>query len=250
MYLHDLKWPDIAALSRDVPVVVPIASLEQHGRHLPLGSAGMITSEIVRRAEKQMPKSILVLPLLWLGHAQAHADFPGTISASPRLYVDLLAGLVENLIAQGFRRVMIFNGSTGNDPHARQTVADTKDKYRDRRNLLVLHANYDDLAVRPWDTVQSISPKTVRGHACEWQTSMIMRIAPDQVGDVGQIEAVPLKPSLGPSLQGLNMRDHSEDGHIGDPRHASAVKGEVLIQAYTSEAVGLLEQLLHWRPAA
>ncbi len=206
----------------------------------------MITNEIVRRVEKQMPHTILVLPLLWLGNAQSHSDFPGTLSTAPRLYVDLLSSLLENLIGQQFHRLLIFNGSSGNDPYARQAIADTKEKHRDRRDLLLLHASYDDLPVRPWDTVQSINPKTPRGHACEWQTSMLMRIAPDQVGDLKQTEAVSLKPSLGPSVQVLTMREQSEAGHIGDPRQASAVKGEVLLQAYTSEAVALLEQLLAW----
>ncbi len=51
MRLADLTWPEVAALSNDTPVVFPIASLEQHGRHLPFFTDSLITEEIVRRAE-------------------------------------------------------------------------------------------------------------------------------------------------------------------------------------------------------
>src|SRR5262245_40913482 len=33
MELLEMTWPQVARLSRDVPVVVPIAALEQHGQH-------------------------------------------------------------------------------------------------------------------------------------------------------------------------------------------------------------------------
>ena len=39
MQLTDLKWPDIAALSRDVPIVIPVAALEQDRKSTRLNSS-------------------------------------------------------------------------------------------------------------------------------------------------------------------------------------------------------------------
>ena len=33
MLLQEMTWPEISMLSRDIPVVVPVAALEQHGHH-------------------------------------------------------------------------------------------------------------------------------------------------------------------------------------------------------------------------
>ena len=33
MKLSEMTWPDVAALSKEIVVVFPIASLEQHSRH-------------------------------------------------------------------------------------------------------------------------------------------------------------------------------------------------------------------------
>ncbi len=51
MKLAELKWPDVETLSKDTPVVIPIAAHEQQGRHMPLHTDSLLLGEIVRRAE-------------------------------------------------------------------------------------------------------------------------------------------------------------------------------------------------------
>ena len=91
MELTDLTWPAVAALDRDTPVVFPVAALEQHGRHMPLFTDSILLGEVVRRV-KQSPAAgkVLFAPLQWLGNSHHHLDFPGTLSASPRAYLDLM----------------------------------------------------------------------------------------------------------------------------------------------------------------
>ncbi len=92
MNLTDLKWPEVQALSKDTPVIFPIAALEQHGRHMPVFTDSLLTNEIVRRVEARIGERVLIAPLQWLGNSDHHMDFPGTMSAPPRVYLDLLAG--------------------------------------------------------------------------------------------------------------------------------------------------------------
>ena len=40
--------------------------------------------------------------------------------------------------------------------------------------------------------------------------------------------------------------DRGHRGHIGDPRHATAAKGEALFQVFTDGAVAMLERVLKW----
>src|SRR5258705_4210956 len=103
MHLTDLTSPDVAALSKDTPVIFPIAALEQHGRHMPLFTDSMLLGEISRRAEAQLGDRALFVPVQWLGNSHHHMDLPGTLSAEPRVYLDLLCGLLEHFIAHGFR---------------------------------------------------------------------------------------------------------------------------------------------------
>jgi creatinine amidohydrolase len=44
MLLQEMTWPEISNLSRDIPVVVPVAALEQHGRHMPVFTDSLLGS--------------------------------------------------------------------------------------------------------------------------------------------------------------------------------------------------------------
>src|SRR4029077_14742138 len=100
-----MTWPQVQALPKTTPVVVPIAALEQHGRHMPLFTDSLLLGEVVRRVGGTMEERVLFVPLVWLGNSHHHLDFPGTMSASPRVYLDLLTDLVDNLIVHGFQRI-------------------------------------------------------------------------------------------------------------------------------------------------
>ncbi|MFN5767872.1 MAG: creatininase family protein, partial [Pirellulaceae bacterium] len=95
MKLIELSWPSIAKLAPDTPVVLPIAAIEQHGHHLPVWTDSLLLGEVMERVERRMSDRILVAPLQWLGNSHHHLDFAGTLSASPRTYLDLLSDLVE-----------------------------------------------------------------------------------------------------------------------------------------------------------
>src|SRR3982751_4287816 len=142
MELPDLTWPPVAPLPRTTPVVFPVAALEQHGRHLPLFTDSMLLGAIIRRASQRLDGRVLFAPLMWLGNSDHHLDFPGTLSAPPRTYLDLLGGLMENFIQHGFRRIVFVNGHGGNEVPGRQAVFEVRQRHRERSDLLLLFATY------------------------------------------------------------------------------------------------------------
>src|SRR5215213_2522243 len=170
MLLHEMKWPEVAALSKDTPVVIPIAALEQHGRHLPVFTDSLLLGEVVRRAAERRGDRVLFAPLLWLGNSHHHLDFPGTLSAAPRTYLDLLGDLLENVLVHGFRRVLLLNGHGGNIVPMQQAIFEARQRHRARTDLLLLAATYWPLGSRP-DEVDPHFQQAQMGHACEWETS-------------------------------------------------------------------------------
>ena len=245
MQLADLTWPDVAALSKNIPVVFPVASLEQHGRHMPLYTDSMLTGEIARCAEVVLGDSVLFAPLLWLGNSHHHMDFPGTLSAKPRVYLDLLCGLLDNFITHGFKRLIILNGHGGNDVPGKQAVFEIRQRHRQRKDLLLLSITY-------WKTNDEASKshpdlrQTIMGHACEWETSMVLRLAPHLVQDHRQVTPQEPGNAFEPASRGWTMPDRSEHGHVGDPREATAEKGEALFQAFTRGIVELIQRMIAW----
>ena len=190
MRLQELSWPAIAAVSKNVPVVVPIAAVEQHGRHLPIFTDSMLLEEVVRTVAQRLGDRIVWAPLLWLGNSHHHLDFAGTLSAAPRTYLDLLGDLIDNFVAHGFRRIVLLNGHGGNIVPASQAVFEARQRYRGRDDLLLLAATYWLLGSQPRDENPAFVQDRM-GHACEWETSMILKLAPHLVGDLDQSSPSP-----------------------------------------------------------
>jgi creatinine amidohydrolase len=243
--LQDLNWPQVAALGKDIPVVVPIAALEQHGKHMPVFTDSMLLGEVVRRVKLTHADRVLFTPLMWLGNSHHHLDFPGTLSASPRVYLDLLIDLAENLIFHGFRRVVFLNGHGGNIVPAQQALFELRQKLRPRIDVLLLSATYWSLGGQP-NLVDPAIKQTQMGHACEWETSMVLRIAPHLVGDLTKVDEVTFGTPFTPAHRAWITRDRTEPGHIGDPRQATADKGETLFQVFSADVAKLLDRVVSW----
>src|SRR3954447_15913128 len=187
MLLHEMTWDEVKDLSGDTPVVFPVAALEQHGRHMPVFTDSLLLGEVVRRAAERLDDRVLFAPLQWLGNSDHHLDFPGTLSAPPRVYLDLLAGLLENSIGHGFRRLVLLNGHGGNIVPIQQVVFEVRQRHRTRADLLLLGATYWMLGARPHEAGAGIAQDRM-GHACEWETSMMLRLNPRLVRDPTEVE--------------------------------------------------------------
>jgi creatinine amidohydrolase len=243
--LAELSWPKLAAVAPNLPVVVPIAAVEQHGRHLPVFTDSMLLGEVARRASEPLGDRVVWAPVLWLGNSHHHLDFAGTLSASPRTYLDILGDLIDNLVTHGFRRVVLLNGHGGNIVPAQQAVFEARQRYRERDDLLLLAATYWLLGGKPDEVDPTISQKQM-GHACEWETSMILHLAPNLVDDLSAIEPVSQAMAFDPATRGWITRERTEPGHIGDPRHASALKGQALFRVFSHDVVTFLERVIAW----
>jgi creatinine amidohydrolase len=245
MDLPDLSWPTVAALSKDMPVVFPIAALEQHGHHLPLFTDSLLLGEIVRRAKERLGDRVLFAPLMWLGNSDHHLDFAGTLSAPPRTYLDLLRGLVDNFVDHGFRRLVFINGHGGNDVPGRQAIFELRQDYRERDDLLLLFATYWSLGAKPAESNTALQQPAM-GHACEWETSMMLRLAPKLVGDYRAATTVNSGTTFAPAFRGWTTHERSAPGHIGSPQLATPEKGEHLFTVFTADVVAWLERVVRW----
>jgi creatinine amidohydrolase len=246
MDLLELPWPAVKALSRDTPVVLPIAALEQHGHHLPVFTDSLLLGEVLRRVKAELADQVLFSPLYWLGNSEHHLDFPGSMSAAPRTYLDTLRDMAENFIRHGFRRIVFVNGHGGNIVPAQQATFELRQKYRDRNDLLLLSVTYWTAGADPVKDVPGLRQDRM-GHACEWETSMILRLVPHLVvGDVAKVSDVPFGRAFEPAHRAWVMPDRSVPGHIGYPQHASAEKGEGLFQSFAKAVTVMLNRVVAW----
>lgn len=112
-YLPHMTVPEVQELlTRSDMVIIPVASLEQHGLHLPIGTDYLNGVEraklIAQRAD------VLVAPILLPGQSPYHMEFAGTITLPAALIQEVYVEAAKSLMRHGFRRFLILNAHGGN----------------------------------------------------------------------------------------------------------------------------------------
>jgi len=171
MLWHEQSWPTIQSLDKETPVVIPLGSLEQHGRHLPLFVDSIQVTTIAERVEQVLHDQILLTPTLWLGSSHHHKDFPGTISARPSLYSKIIITIAISILQAGFRRLLFLNGHGGNEVPVAQALAELAAQDDDANNAYLTYSSWWAVGgegIKP-DKHDLTTPFV--SHACEYETS-------------------------------------------------------------------------------
>ncbi|MEZ4897169.1 MAG: creatininase family protein [Saprospiraceae bacterium] len=82
-----MKWerltsPELHALDRNIPVILPIAAIEQHGPHLPLATDSLIADHFMERIDDRIGRGVLTLPTIRVACSGHHMFFTGTLTVS------------------------------------------------------------------------------------------------------------------------------------------------------------------------
>src|ERR1700741_1004945 len=112
----EMTWEDFADAGPSWIAVLPVAAVEQHGPHLPLGTDAMIVEAYVARARKLLPDALKAtfLPLQAVGTSHEHRAFAGTLTLAPETVVRVLADIGESVYRAGVRKLVFANGHGGN----------------------------------------------------------------------------------------------------------------------------------------
>jgi len=105
-----LTWPEVRrAVAEDRVCLIPVATLEDHGPHLPIDTDLRITAEITRRTAEAAPDDVLLLPPIPHGYSPHHMDFPGTITIGWDTFTRYCTDVGTSLARHGFRRLLFLN---------------------------------------------------------------------------------------------------------------------------------------------
>jgi creatinine amidohydrolase len=242
MRFHDMTAPQIKQVSRDdVVVVAPIAACEQHSLHLPTFTDTLLVTAVADGVEQRLSQCTLQLPTLWFGASHHHLRFGGTLSASVDTHIDMLCDLVTPLLDDGFARLLILNGHGGNIDTMQTALRRLQPRFRDR---ILSAASYWDLAKEELGALAN-GPRKVMGHACEFETSMVMALRPDLVRKDqirNDIE------TTDPALRGLYLADdmcqRTDHGAVGYCELASPEKGRKMIDGAAARVAEVVQALL------
>lgn len=174
VWLQENKWEQVDKyLKTKKSILIPVGSVEQHAKHLPLGTDSIVAMKVAEAVAEKL--HLLVSPPLWLGWAPHHMAFPGTITLRPETLADLLYDVCKSLIYHGFEQIFIINGHReANLPPLK--IAATKLRNETGAYISVLDPFYiaSDIAKE----IRRSEPGGV-GHAAEMETSHMLYLCPE-----------------------------------------------------------------------
>jgi creatinine amidohydrolase len=228
-------WPELAELAvrDDVVVVVPTATLEDHGHHLPIDTDVRLIEEVARGACERVNAdggTALLFPTAVHGYTPHHLDFPGTVTLRWNVFVEYLLDIGRSLCHHGFDRILMVNGHGSNQPLV------------DIAARLVNVEHPSSICASCWYLVTPESKALLeelrdsgRGgmaHACELETSLYLAIEPGLVQMERAVKEIPPQSEFmwmdwsdGPLSYMPHWSALSQSGVTGDATVATAAKG-------------------------
>ncbi len=207
--------------------IVPLAVIERHGPHLPLGTDMINGLHCAAEAAKLEPA--IVAPPWYIGQIYEAKCFPGTISFPPRLLVENILHLYDEIGRNGFAKIVAYICHGGNNnlaPFLAQCQLDAPKSYQ--VYTVDFLGGQTEQQKKRWQEVMDTKDWF---HAEELETSMTLAHRPDLVdmkAVKGGAKSLDRMAALGQGFSGFGWYARYPEHYAGDARPATAEKGRVI----------------------
>lgn len=235
-------------------MIIPFASVEQHGPHLPVDVDLRLAREVCVRAAKQN-ENCLVMTSMALGFEPHHMAWPGTIDVDWDVLIRYGVNVVSSPCRHGYKRILIINGHGSNCPILEMIVRLSQVKHPE---ALIAGQSWFQLGAVA-RAFQPLQESAHTSHACELETAAYLAVDPALVE---MSQAVPdysfrRSPHFWADLTGKRpdtdstvplvameyFATGSQTGVRGDPSKAIAEKGEVALAAAAKEVAEIVDEM-------
>lgn len=246
----ELTWRDFQAPEIEETIaVLPVAAVEQHGPHLPLGVDLLLMQGYIARVVERLPEDlpVLFLPIQAVGVSTEHENYPGTLSLSPASLIAVLSEIGASVARAGVRKLVLLNSHGGNVALLDVVAQDLRARHR----LLAVKATwhrfgYPDGLFPEEELKHGI-------HAGDIETSLMLSFQPDLVRDNERENFKSTAAAIEndftwlrtgrPTGFGWMTEDLSPAGAMGNATAATAEKGEASADYGVTAFIELLQDI-------
>ena len=228
--LNRFTWEEIAAMCpAEMTYILPISSLEQHGRHLALGADDFILrcamDELYKKEE--ITSNMMMLPVVHYGNSHEHLSFPGVISISCDTIVAIIRDVLKCMKMHGVKKLVILNSHGGNTALVEAYAQEWEVEFGIKVYTISLWSPYffrgAELGIE--------TPLSLEIHAGEMETSILQYGMPEAVREDKRTAELDHPVELVDYYTGWLVKDISPDnGQMGMASRATKEKGKALIE--------------------
>ena len=251
--LTDLENNEI--VKQEPVVIIPAATLEDHGPHLPVDTDVVIAEAICKALANKIPDEVVLMPTIQIGYSPHHIDGPGTVTIQWDTFINYCKDITRGLIHHGFKKLLFVNAHGSNHPVLDMAARLTNVENPDARCALVSWWNLKKVQ----EAVRQFRESEITGHGCELQTSLYLAIDSDAVYMDKAVRDYthPRSPHFWADLVGqppdssyanpVNINEYwstvSETSVWGDATKGTREKGEIILETASDELIEVVREL-------
>ena len=242
---EDLRTRD---MSRTI-AVLPVAAIEQHGPHLPVGVDTLINEGYLARTRALVPEDldVLFLPVQAVGKSNEHLAFPGTITLTAETVIRAWTEIGESVHRAGCRKLVFVNSHGGNIA----VIDIVTRELRVRFGMLAVNAAWHRLGYP--DGMFSAHEMRHGIHGGDAETSLMLAFRPDTVQMDRAQDFEPRTVEMARDFKYLNAvqpiglgwmsQDLNPAGAMGNAANATRDKGEATADYGAQAFIDLLREV-------
>ncbi|MBE6356492.1 MAG: creatininase family protein [Lentisphaerae bacterium] len=240
-------------LKTNQTIILPYALSEQHGFHLPLDTD-------IRNAEfcsKALAEKLGCITAPVLNYTFSGGMLAGTINVKPNTFSNLVGEIVESLVLQGFKNIIILPGHGGSESllHLKESLRILKWLNPALKDTLILLTQIWDFSPT-WTNLFD----TKDYHASDAETSLLLHwcpevVRPEVVMDDAEVaerlrqdpDSYQLRESFTELKQEVVQTSQRADvkvGVMGYPERACAETGRKIEEEFLANAVPAIQQAI------
>jgi creatinine amidohydrolase len=246
----DMTWQDFAGADTARWIaVLPLAAVEQHGPHLPLGVDAYLAEAYLARARALIPADLPVtfLPTQAIGHSQEHVRYAGTLTLSAETVIRTWTEIGESVRHAGVRKLLLMTSHGGNGSAMEIVARDL----RARHDMLVAICGWQRFGYPDGLFAEDEIKHGI--HAGDIETSLMLATRAQAVQQDKAANAESATVALEKDFRWLNAsrpagfgwmtQDLHQSGVVGDATKATAGKGQAALAHGAKAFVELLQEI-------
>ncbi|OAN74341.1 creatininase [Jannaschia sp. EhC01] len=243
-YWIDYPAPDLRIDPDRTIAVLPVAAVEQHGPHLPVGVDSMINQGLCDELVARCPAALdmRLLPLQAIGKSNEHLWAPGTLTLTAETAMKAWVEIGLSVARAGVRKMLIVNSHGGN----MDLISIVSRELRVRAGMYCVRMGWG--AGGAPEGVYSAQEAAQGIHGGDNETSLMLHFRPDTVDmsraqDFRWTHSQGEIPPVGPIAHGWIASDVNPDGVAGEAHLATAEKGRVTAAHYVDGVIDVLHKI-------
>ena len=156
--------------------IVPTAATEQHNEHLEMIHDSLHVTHMAEQAARKLHPQVVVATPITIGVSEHWMVHKGTLTVRPEIFCEYVFDVCQSLQRAGIENILILNGHGGNVKPLMRRI----DEYCDKLKINLRFQSYWDV-YDPDMAQKYMENGRLPGHACEYETSTMLVLAPERV---------------------------------------------------------------------